>query len=115
MKFKLIVAAVKPDLTDDLIDAAKEVGATGATIIPARGVGVHEARSFFGLHLEAQTDLILFLLEEIIVDSVLQTLATTGKFREPGTGIAFVLPVEKTAGLDSQLEKFSEEIRKRRS
>lgn len=108
MKFQLIVAAVKPDLTDALIDAAKEVGATGATIIPARGVGVHEAASFFGLNLEAQTDLILFLLEKSIVDPVLEALSTTGKFQEPGTGIAFVLPVETTAGMESQFEKFSD-------
>lgn len=115
MKFQLIVTAVKPDLTDDLIDAAKEAGATGATIIPARGVGIHEAKSFFGLTLEAQTDLILFLLEEHLVDPVLETLSKQGKFQEPGTGIAFVLPVGKTAGLESQLDKFSEEIRKRNS
>ncbi len=99
MKFQLVVAAVKPDLTDRLVDAAKAAGATGATIVPASGVGSHEAKTFFGLTLEVQTDLILFLLEESLVDTILDTLSTTGRFQDPGTGIAFVLPVGKTAGV----------------
>lgn len=99
MKHQLIVAAVKPDLTDTLVDAAKKAGATGATIVPARGVGGHEAKTFFGLTLEEQTDLILFLLEESLVDTILETLSKTGRFQDPGTGIAFVLPVGKTAGV----------------
>ena len=112
MQYQLIVAAVKPDLTDRLVDAAKQAGATGATIVPAHGVGIHEAKTFFGLTLEVQTDLILFLLEDRLVDTILETLATSGRFHEPGTGIAFVLPVGKTAGLESQVPKFIEEIRK---
>lgn len=41
MKFKIIMAFVKPHVTDQIVDAAKEAGATGATIIPARGTGIH--------------------------------------------------------------------------
>ena len=43
MKFKLIMAFVKPSITDKVVDSMKEAGATGATIIPARGTGMHEA------------------------------------------------------------------------
>ena len=31
MRFKLIMASVKPDICDKVVDAAKEAGATGAT------------------------------------------------------------------------------------
>lgn len=111
MKFKLILAPVKPHLTDPIVDAAKEVGATGATIIPARGTGMREAHTFFGLTLEDQTDIVLFLLEEHMVKPVLKAVRTAGKFHEPGTGIAFVLPVENVLGLESQIERFKEEVR----
>ena len=33
MKFKVIFASVKTDITDTVVDAAKTAGATGATII----------------------------------------------------------------------------------
>ena len=47
---------IKTNVTDQIVTAAKSVGGTGATIIPARGTGIHEAKTFFGLTLEAQTD-----------------------------------------------------------
>ncbi|PID75907.1 MAG: transcriptional regulator [Deltaproteobacteria bacterium] len=105
MRFKIILASVKPVLTDRIVDAAKDAGATGATIIPARGTGIHEAKTFFGLSLEAQTDIIMFLLAENMVESILKTIGETGQFDKPGTGIAFVLPVDQVIGLESQMEK----------
>ena len=112
MRFKLILSSVKTGITDKVVDAAKEAGATGATIIPARGTGIHEAKTFFGLSLEAQTDIIMFLVEEHLVTKILGSIKEAGEFHEPGTGIAFVVPVEHVVGLESQMETFKEEVRK---
>lgn len=112
MRFKLILSSVKADLTDHIVDTAKGAGATGATIIPARGSGIHEAKTFFGLTLEAQTDIIMLLVEEHLVIQILDAIKEAGEFHKPGTGIAFVLPVEHVVGLESQMEKFKEEVRK---
>lgn len=111
MIFKIVFAPVKTHKTDPIVDAAKAVGATGATIIPARGTGMREAKTFFGLTLEDQTDIVMFLLEEHLVRPVLEAIRTAGEFDKPGTGIAFVLPVEQVLGLESQIEKFKEEVR----
>lgn len=110
MQFKVILASVKSDITDKVVDAAKATGATGATIIHARGTGIREAKTFFGLSLEAQTDIIMFLLEERLVSQVLETIGNVGEFDKPGTGIAFVLPVDQVIGLESQIEKFKQEV-----
>jgi nitrogen regulatory protein P-II 1 len=93
---------VKPDLTDQVVDSAKKAGATGATIIPASGTGAGEAKTFFGLSLDIRTELILFLVHETIVESILSAIKKAGRFSEPGTGIAMVLHVEQTAGMESQ-------------
>jgi nitrogen regulatory protein PII len=111
MRFKLILSPVKPDYTDRIVDSAKSAGATGATIIPARGTGSKEAKTFFGLSLEAQTDIIMFLVEEHLVDKILNTIKKAGEFHKPGTGIAFVLPVEQVVGLESQMKRFKAEVR----
>ena len=111
MRFKLIISTLKTDVTDRVVDAAKKTGATGATIVPARGTGIREAKTFFGLTLEAQTDLVMFLLEEHQVEPVMKAISEAGHFKKPGTGIAFVLPVDQVAGLESQMERFKEEVR----
>jgi nitrogen regulatory protein P-II 1 len=113
MKLKLIISMVKTTETDRIVDAAKASGGTGATIIPAHGTGIHEAKTFFGLTLEAQTDVVLFLLEEKLVEPVLDAIHKAGRFEEPGTGIAFVVDVESAVGLESQIEHFRKQAEKR--
>jgi nitrogen regulatory protein P-II 1 len=102
MADKCIVAMVKPDLTDKVVDAAKEAGAPGATIIDAAGTGAREAKSFFGLSLDIRTEVVLLLVTEETVAPVLDAIRDAGRFHEPGTGIAFVLAVEAAIGIGSQ-------------
>ena len=111
MQFKLIMAFVKPNISEKVVDAMKEAGATGATIIPARGTGIHEAKSFFGLSLEHLTEIIIFLVEEHSVEKFMKVIAEVGKFDKPGTGIAFVLPIEHVLGLESQMKNFKDQAR----
>lgn len=103
MAFKCIVAMVKPNLTDKVVDAAKDVGSSGATIISASGTGKREAKSFFGLSIDVRTDIILFIVQDEKVQEVLSAIEKSGRFCEPGTGIAFVMPVEQAVGMQSQL------------
>lgn len=112
MNYKLIVAMVKSDKTDRIVEAAKASGGTGATIIPARGTGIHEAKTFFGLTLEVQTDVVLFLVEEKLVEPVLAGIYDTGEFEKAGTGIALVLDVDRALGLESQLDHFKRQAQK---
>ena len=105
MTYKSIIAMVKPNLTDIVVSSAKQSGATGATIISASGTGAHEAKTFFGLSLDIRTDVIIFLVDDPIVEPVLSAIKEAGRFSEPGTGIAFVIAVEQTAGFESQSSK----------
>lgn len=111
MKFKLIVATVKRDITDEVVDAARAAGATGATIIPARGIGSEDKKTFFGLTIEGPTDVVLFVVEEHVSDDILLALTEKCKIQEPGMGLAFSVPIEELAGVESQMKKFREQAR----
>lgn len=105
MHFKLIIAMIEDTLTDQVLDAAKEIGATGATVLnQARGEGLERSKTFFGLDLESSRDMVLFLVEEHMARSIIETIADTGRFDEkPGTGIAFQLDVEDAVGVAHQI------------
>ena len=103
MEYKVIIAALKPNVTDQVVDAAKSCGISGATIIPGHGTGLSEARTFLGLTLEAQTDVVLFLTEVELVDPVMAAVEAAGRLDEHGTGVVFVLPVERVAGIKEEL------------
>jgi nitrogen regulatory protein PII len=109
MHFKLIIALVEDDKTNQVLDAAREAGATGATVInQARGEGVEQAKTFFGLSLETQRDVLLFLVEEHLSRDILETIATVGEFdSQAGAGIAFQVDVEDAVGVSHQIRKLS--------
>lgn len=104
MRFKLIIAFVEDDITEDIIDAAREAGATGCTVVNhARGEGKDAPRSFLGLSLTTQRDMILLLVEEHMSREILEHIGEVGQFDEkPGTGVAFQLNVEDAVGVLSQ-------------
>jgi nitrogen regulatory protein P-II 1 len=103
MRFKVILALVNDDFQDEVIEAAKKAGATGVTILNARGEGVHDQKSFFGLAMESQKDMLLFLVEDFNSDQIMDAIYRAGKLDEQGNGIAFCWAVDRAIGLESQI------------
>ncbi|SMF59749.1 hypothetical protein SAMN02745866_03848 [Alteromonadaceae bacterium Bs31] len=112
MRFKLILVFVEDSKTDEVLDAAREAGATGATIINhARGEGLKKKKTFFGLSLETQRDVLLFLVEEHMSRHILERISEIGEFEtSPGTGVAIQIDVEDAIGLSHQAEKLCKQI-----
>ena len=112
MKFNLIMALVSDERTDDIVKAAREAGATGASVITGcRGEGILPGKTFLGLDLSEHRDLLMFLVAEELSRDILETIASVGQFDDkPGSGIAFQLAIEDAVGLSSQLPTISDEI-----
>jgi len=105
MHFKLIIVSVEDSKTDAVVDAARKKGATGSTLINnARGEGLSVSKTFLGLTLETQRDIIMLLVEEHMSREILETIAEAGEFDDgPGSGIAFVIDVEDAVGVTQQI------------
>ncbi len=110
MRFKLIIALLEDHQTNAVLDAAREAGATGATVInQARGEGLAKPKTFLGLSLETQRDMLLLLVEEHLCRHILETIAQVGEFEDkPGTGIAFQVDVEDAVGVSHQILSLTE-------
>ena len=112
MHFKMIIVFVEDAKTDTVMDAAREAGATGATVINnARGEGLKVSKTFFGLTLETQRDVVMLLVEEHLSRHILEEINRAGQLdAEPGTGIAFQQDVEDAVGVVQQAEKISNDV-----
>ena len=110
MHFKLIVAFVEDKKTTDIMDAAREAGATGCTVISnARGEGIKESKTFFGLTLATQRDVVLLLVEQHLSRHILEHIGEVGEFdAKPGTGIAVLIDVEDAVGVLHQAAELGE-------
>ncbi len=97
--YKLIAAILPKGSTGEVLEAAREAGADGGTILLARGTGVHEAQRFFGISVRSERELLLILVESERVRVVLDAVVDAGKLDEPTRGIAFMLSVDEVRGI----------------
>ncbi|MGY6631841.1 MAG: P-II family nitrogen regulator [Wenzhouxiangella sp.] len=106
MTYKLILAFVEPDRTEDLLATARGAGASGATVITnARGEGRKPRRGVFGLEIAAQRDVMLLVVEPSRARKVMDALNKAGDFENsPGTGVVIQLDVEDALGVRDQMK-----------
>lgn len=112
MQFKLLVALTDDTKVRAILKAAREAGATGATVITsARGEGLKPEKTFFGLDVARHRDIIFFVVEEHLSRRILEGIAEAGQFDgEASSGIAFQVDIEDAIGLTSQIEALSKRI-----
>ncbi len=112
MRFKLLIALVDEANTEEIMVAARKAGATGATVVgDARGEGLNPKKTFFGLTLETQRNMVLFVVEEHLSRHILECIAEKGGFEEnPGSGVAFQVDVEDAVGLGGQIMCLMDEV-----
>ncbi len=112
MKMALVVALVSDDKTNKVIEAAREGGATGDTIINGvRGEGLNPEKTFLGLDLSRGRDMVLFVVAEQRARDILERIAAAGGIdQEHGDGVAFQITIEDAVGLSTQLPKLMEDL-----
>lgn len=112
MHFKLIMVFVDEDRVEQVMDASREAGATGATIISkARGQGLEKVVGIMGFEILNPRAVVLILAEARRAECILEAVVEAGNLDESlGTGIAIQLDVDKALGLSEHIK----ELEKRR-
>lgn len=97
-KFELIVAIINKDYASNLMEAAREAGAKGGTILNARGTGDHNVEKLFGLTIQHEKEVVLILTEVKNKVEIMKSVIETAGLNTLGRGICFSLPVEDVIG-----------------
>ncbi|MCD8138985.1 MAG: P-II family nitrogen regulator [Planctomycetaceae bacterium] len=100
--YKLITVIVNSGYADDVMAEARKAGASGGTIINARGTGTEEDVKFFGITLVPEKEMLLIVAETAKVQGIVETIATVPTLSEPGGGIIFNMNVEEFILLGQQ-------------
>ena len=75
----MIIALVDDHHTENILDAARKAGATGATVVTsARGEGITPEKIFLELEIAEHRDLWMFLIVEQMSQEILETIAKAG-------------------------------------
>jgi len=113
MKFTALVAIIQDKDEEAAIKVAKEAGAGSVTIIHGKNIGLEEKKVFFGLTLEENVSVLLFVLPRRLSMKVMKALREGFDLdNHENSGLAFTLPLSHVAGLDTQeLHKFEDSIK----
>lgn len=98
-KHEVIFCIVNAGFSDAVMDAAKEFGARGGTVIRARGTANQEAEKKFGITVQPEKEAVMILVSSDIKDDILHALYKEVGLKTPGQGIAFSLPVDNVVGI----------------
>ena len=110
-KHELVFCIVNQGYSDAVMDAAREAGARGGTILHAKGTANAEAEKMFGIAIQPEKEVVMIVVEEDVKGSVLHALYQNAGLKTAGQGIAFTLPVEEVVGLSPLDAAKKEEVK----
>jgi len=113
MRFVSLIAIVPDSKEEKAIDIAKKAGAGGVTIMHGKSIGLEEKKVFFGLTLEENVSVLLFILPERLSMKVFKAFRKGLKLHndENANGMVFTFPLTHLSGMESkEVELYEKEI-----
>ena len=108
--YDMIVAVIARGFADYVVSAARDAGATGATILYGRGTADAD-KQVMGISLQPEREAVLILVKSTERKKVMQHIADETSLMEEGRGLCFSLPVSQVQGLKRVAEQRAEQDR----
>ena len=99
MNHELIITIVNRGFSQLVMDAARAAGATGGTILHARGSGVHEEETFYGISVQPEKEIVFIVVTEDDKRRVMQAVCEGAGLNTQGRGLCFSVPVDDVLGV----------------
>lgn len=88
-QYQMINVIVNKGYAEDAMAAARKAGATGGTIISARGTAKEGDAQFFGMTIVPEKDMLIILVPTEQKNDILNAITSLSCFSQAGSGIVF--------------------------
>ena len=95
----LIVVIAEQGYTNLIMDAAREAGAYGGTVVHAKGTGMAAAEKFMGLTLSEEKEIVYIVTKTEGKNAIMKAVIDKAGYESKAKAICFSMPVTDTAGL----------------
>ena len=96
---ELVVAVVNKDLSDVAIEAAREAGATGATVFHTKSANNAKFEQLIGTSFSKESDTLFFLTTSEYKGKIMEAVRDSAGLKTEGGAIIFSLPVDSIVGI----------------
>ena len=108
-EYELIIVIANQGYNNLVMDAAREQGAGGGTVLNAKGTGMEKAEQFLGVSIAAEKEMIFIVTKKKDKNAIMKAIMERAGMNSKAKSIVFSLPVTSTAGMRLQEEDRSEE------
>ena len=98
-EYELIITVVNRGFADEVMAAARKAGASGGTVVNAKGAGTPELRKFFGTVIQPERELVLILVRHEARRPIMEAIANETGLGSEARGLCFSLPVDSVKGI----------------
>lgn len=99
--YDVIVAAMQSGYADDAMNAAREAGAAGGTLIHATTLNNRKAEQLIGVTFQQETEILMILTKREGKLPIMRAIQETAGLKTDAGGVLFSLPVDNLIGVGS--------------
>jgi nitrogen regulatory protein PII len=102
--YNLILTIVNRGYADLVVEASRDAGARGGTIMYARGTGIHETERFMDINIQPEKEIVMTLVRKESVRPIMAAILNAAGLKTKGRGISITLPVTEVIGVTNAEE-----------
>ena len=99
-EYYMIMAIVNQGFSEEVMEAARPVGASGGTVFHSRGIGSAEAMKFWKISVQAEREVVIILAKKEDKMAIMQAIGEKCGLQSEAQGMVLSLPVDGIVGLD---------------
>ena len=99
-EYQMVICIVNMGYSQVVMDAARQAGARGGTIIHGRGTANRDAEKLFQIVVQPDKEVVMIIVKDEIKDDIMKAINAKAGLETNGQGIAFSLPVDRTIGIN---------------
>ncbi|MCM1046194.1 MAG: hypothetical protein NC417_11860 [Candidatus Gastranaerophilales bacterium] len=100
IEYYMILAIVNQGFSEEVMDAARPMGASGGTVFHSRRIGSENAMKFWKISVQQEREVVIILAQKDDRQSIMQAIGQKCGMQSKAQGIVLSLPVDGIAGLD---------------
>lgn len=101
-KKEVIVAITNRGYVNQVMDAARSAGASGGTVIHAKGTGTGEVEQFLGITIAAEKEMVFIVTDAEQRPAIMKAVMTEAGMKTKAKTVVFSMPVSSTAGIGKE-------------
>lgn len=99
-EYSMIMVIVDQGYSEDVMNAARPMGASGGTVFHSRRIGNEETMKFWGISVQQERETVLILAKKDEKMSIMKAIGEKCGMHSEAHGIVLSLPVDGVVGMD---------------